>query len=77
MWAFAVHDHHHETLGADTACQICQFGTYGSAALPAASLSLTPVVLPVAASFSFTDNPFIALLIRANEARAPPAISRA
>lgn len=74
MWTFAVHNHHDESLGADTDCQICQLGAYGSAALPVVGFSPIPV-LPEIVSGTFIEIAFIALPVRANEARAPPFIS--
>jgi len=74
IWTFAVHDHHDESLGADTDCQICQLGAYGSAAFPVVGFSPIPV-LPETISGTFIEITFIALPVRANEARAPPFIS--
>ncbi len=74
MWAFAVHSHHDETLGADTECQACQFGAYSSAALPAVESPPIPL-LPELLSDSFTEITFMASHVRAQDARAPPVVS--
>lgn len=74
MWAFTVHHHHDEALGADTECQICQFGAHGSAAIPVTGF-LSISVLPETVSDTSIENTLIALHIRANDARAPPFIS--
>jgi hypothetical protein len=74
IWAYATHSHHDESLGSNTECQFCQFGTHSSAALPAIRSLPIPIVLETI-SDTFSEITFIALQIRAHDARAPPFVS--